>query len=264
MFVTYRITYLLETVILLVVSLVFSYGFTKPNEAIRPSLVADKITVSADSNINSTVIPQMVPDVTIPPVVNGLAPLIINLPTNQKVVFLGIDDGGYKRADEIKLLTRQHIKASLFLSQLFIKSNPSFFKPLIDQGSLVENHTISHDLLSKLSYDQQKQEICSEADLQMQQFGRRPSLFRPPGGDYNLDTQRAAAACGMRAVVLWIAKANGGSMQYQVGNSLRPGDVVLMHFRPEFAADVAAFVAAQNAAGLHTELLENWLPSTDL
>jgi hypothetical protein len=35
-----------------------------------------------------------------------------------------------------------------------------------------------------------------------------------------------------------------------------------MHFRPEFASDLQAFVNAQNAAGLHTELLENWLSTS--
>ena len=48
-------------------------------------------------------------------------------------------------------------------------------------------------------------------------------------------------------------------MQYQVGHSLRAGDIVLMHFRPEFAKDMKAFVDAETAAGLHTELLEDWL-----
>ncbi len=63
----------------------------------------------------------------------------------------------------------------------------------------------------------------------------------------------------MKAVVLWAAKASGGSMQFQVGNKLRPGDIVLMHFRPEFKQDLQAFVIAEKQAGLHTDLLENWL-----
>jgi hypothetical protein len=199
-------------------------------------------------------------DTAIPPVVNGIAPLIIQLPTKQPIVFLGIDDGGNKQAFELKLMKDNNVKASLFLSDLFIKDNRGFFKDFVTAGSLIEDHTVNHKLLSKLTYDQQKQEICDEANMQMVEFGRRPVIFRPPGGDYNLDTQRAAAACGMKAVVNWIAKANGGSMQYQIGNSLRPGDIVLMHFRPEFAADMQAFLDAEKAAGLHTELLENWLP----
>jgi peptidoglycan/xylan/chitin deacetylase (PgdA/CDA1 family) len=95
------------------------------------------------------------------------------------------------------------------------------------------------------------------ADYVQQQFGRRPIFFRPPGGAYSNTMRRAAADCGMKAVVTWIAKANGGSMQYQIGDHLRPGDVVLMHFRPEFKQDMQAFLDAMTVAGLHTELLEN-------
>lgn len=199
-------------------------------------------------------------DYTIPPISNGLAPVLSKIPTKEKVVFLGIDDGANKQPFELQLMKDNAIHASLFLANRFIHDNPSFFTDFIPEGSLIEDHTVDHKLLSLLSYDEQKQEICGEADLQLQQFGRRPIIFRPPGGDYNQDTQRAAAACGMQAVVLWIAKANGGAMQYQIGHGLQPGDIVLMHFRPEFAKDMQAFLDAEKAAGLHTELLEDWLP----
>ena len=215
----------------------------------------DKLQPSVDSGLPV----PLPPDYTIPPITNGLAPLLINIPTKQNVVFLGIDDGVYKQATELQLMKKNNIKASLFLADIFIRDNPAFFKKFISAGSYVENHTINHKLLSRLSYEEQKQEICLEADRQQLEYGRRPVLFRPPGGDYNQNTQRAAAACGMKAVILWIAKANGGSMQYQVGNKLQPGDIVLMHFRPEFAADMKAFIAAEKAAGLRTALLEDWI-----
>ncbi len=200
-------------------------------------------------------------DYTIPPVVNGVAPLITHLPTKEPVVFLGIDDGENKQQFELDLMQQYNVRASLFLANEFIKSNPGFFKPFQAEGSVIEDHTLDHKLMSHLSYDEQKQQICGQADLEEKEYGARPTLFRPPGGDYNQDTLRAAAACSMKAVVNWIAKANGGSMQYQVGRKLRPGDIVLMHFRPEFRQDMQAFLNAQNAAGLHTELLEDWLPN---
>jgi hypothetical protein len=84
-------------------------------------------------------------------------------------------------------------------------------------------------------------------------------FFRPPFGAYNTDTQRAAAACGMRAIVTWVVVVDQATLQYQLAHTLRPGDIVLMHFRDEFVADMQAFVDAARAAGLHTELLEDWL-----
>ncbi|HSW77492.1 MAG TPA: polysaccharide deacetylase family protein [Candidatus Chromulinivoraceae bacterium] len=208
----------------------------------------------------STPVP-VVHDVLIPPVVNGYAPVISRIDTKEPVVFLGIDDGANKQAFELQMMKDNNIKASLFLADSFIHSNPGFFKDFMGEGSLIEDHTVDHKDLALMSYESQKQEICDQADKELQYYGRRPIIMRPPGGNYNKDTPRAAAACGMKAVVQWIAKANGGSMQYQIGHGLRAGDIVLMHFRPEFKSDMQSFLDAEKAAGLHTELLEDWLPS---
>ena len=224
------------------------------------ALVGDEpLHVNLPQAIQAVVSTSSTHDYKIPPIVNGLAPVISSLPTKLPVIFLGIDDGVYKQPFELQIMSANQVKASLFLTNRFIKDNPAFFAPFMDEGSLIEDHTLDHKLLTNLTLQQQTDEICGEANLQTQQFGRRPILFRPPGGSYNTDTQKAAAVCGMKAVVLWIAKANGGSMQYQNGHVLHPGDIVLMHFRPEFHADMQAFLKAQNSAGLHTELLENWL-----
>jgi len=226
----------------------------KPSE--KP---AHKLTIIPKPLSHIPVTPGVyTPDFTLPPIVNGMAPVITTVPTKQKVVFLGIDDGAFKDPSVVDLLAKNNIKASLFLSKAFIATNPDFFKQITAQGSIVEDHTLGHDTRMTVTqgYQQQKNEICGMADYIEQHYGKRPTFFRPPGGAYSNIMRKATADCGMRAVVTWIAKANGGAMQYQVGNKLRPGDVVLMHFRPEFAQDLKAFVDAANIAGLHTELLE--------
>ena len=202
----------------------------------------------------------LVPDYVLPPIENGLAPVLTKIPTAQKVVFLTIDDGAVKRDSDLALLEQHGFKASLFLAHNFIAAEPQFYRKYLQAGHLVENHTMTHNLgFIKLSYEAQKAEICGMADFEEQQFGRRPVFFRPPGGPYTQATRAAVAACGLKAIVDWEAKANASGMDYQVGASLRPGDIVLMHFRPEFPADLAAFVAAQEAAGLKVVLLEDYL-----
>jgi peptidoglycan/xylan/chitin deacetylase (PgdA/CDA1 family) len=205
--------------------------------------------------------PSIVPDAHITPLSDGLAPVITSLSTNQPVVFLTIDDGAHKTPDELQTMNDNGIKATLFLARAFISSNPGFFIDFTKAGNPIENHTLSHDtnMTKTMSYEQQKQEICGMADYEQQQYGRRPIFFRPPGGAYTTVMRRAAADCGMKAVVTWIAKANGGSMQYQIGDHLRPGDIVLMHFRPEFQQDLKAFMDAAKSQHLHTELLQDWL-----
>lgn len=204
------------------------------------------------------------PDYQIPPIQNGLAPVITRIQTKHPVVFLTIDDGITKTPEMAALMTEFDLPATLFLTLNFVRDNPGFFKTLQSQGSLIENHTVSHNInmVRQMSYTQQLGEITAMQDYAQQQYGRRPTLFRPPGGAYSTVMRKAVADAGLKAIITWEAKANAGHMDYQVGNALRPGDIVLMHFRPEFAADLAAFRQAQAAAGLEVVLLEDFLAAT--
>lgn len=204
---------------------------------------------------------SFVPDYRLPPVQNGLAPVITRIQTQHPVVFLTIDDGITKAPQMAALMAESDLPATLFLTRNYVQDNPGFFKALRAQGSLMENHTISHNInmVRDMSYDQQLAEINGMQTYAEQQFGRRPTLFRPPGGAYSNVMRKAVADAGLKAIITWEAKANAGHMDYQSGNALRPGDIVLMHFRAEFAADLAAFRQAQIAAGLEVALLEDFL-----
>jgi peptidoglycan/xylan/chitin deacetylase (PgdA/CDA1 family) len=89
----------------------------------------------------------------------------------------------------------------------------------------VENHTVSHNInmVTQMSYAQQLAEITAMQDYAQQQFGRRPALFRPPGGAYSNTMRKAAADAGLKAIITWEAKANAGRMDYQAGNAWARG-----------------------------------------
>ena len=190
---------------------------------------------------------------------SDLAPVYYKINTAENVVFLGMDDGLVKNNDAIVYMRDNNIKATLFLNDPTIVSNYDYFNKLIANGSMIENHTVNHPNLTKMTYDQQKKEICAASDRAEKIFGKRPTLFRPPYGAYNDDTRRAVVSCGMNAIIHWHAKADGGKMQYQDGNKLLPGDIVLMHFRPKIMDDLKAFQKARTDAGLEVVLLEDWL-----
>ncbi|MFJ5955927.1 polysaccharide deacetylase family protein [Paenarthrobacter sp. NPDC092416] len=224
---------------------------------VPPSSAAPAPTPTATKRIRRT----FIPDYQLPPIVGGLAPVITKIETKHPVVFLTIDDGNIKTPESVKLMAEYDYPASLFLTRDTIADNPAFFDAFKAQGSLVENHTVTHNInmVRQWGYQQQLNDMVGMQEYAFQHYGRRPTLFRPPGGAYSNAMRQAVAAAGMKAIVTWEAKANAGKMDYQVGNSLRPGDIVLMHFRAEFAADLAAFRAAQLAAGLEVVLLEDFL-----
>lgn len=195
----------------------------------------------------------------LPAIKNGMVPVLKRIETREKVVFLTIDDGVYKDQSEIDILASSSLKASLFLTQTSILYEPEFFLPIQDQGSRIENHTLSHNTrMFKLSYAKQKAEICGMSDYINEQYGRRPVFFRPPGGKYSNDTLKAIADCNMKAAVTWIALIENGVIKYQTVQKLRPGDIVLMHFTPNFKKDIDAFMKAAKASGLQPTLLEDF------
>ncbi|MFC8041713.1 polysaccharide deacetylase family protein [Paenarthrobacter sp. NPDC057355] len=233
-----------------------------PSDAATPTASASATpTPSPTPTATKRIRRTFIPDFQLPPIAGGLAPVITKIPTKHPVVFLTIDDGNIKTPESVKLMAEYDYPASLFLTKDTIADNPAFFNAFKAQGSLVENHTASHNInmVRQWGYQQQLNDIAGMQEYALQQFGRRPTLFRPPGGAYSTVMRQAVADAGMKAIITWEAKANAGKMDYQVGNSLRPGDIVLMHFRAEFAADLAAFRAAQLAAGLEVVLLEDFL-----
>ena len=178
-----------------------------------------------------------------PPTVNGRAPVIRRIPTDKRYVFITIDDGEIRDPNALELIRRSGLRPTMFLLQAYVAGNVDYFRQIRDEtGADIEDHTMTHPNLRGRPYAFQRKEICDNADAETAEFGHRPTLFRPPYGNYDTNTELAAASCGMKAVVLWTAAVNDGVVQFQRSDHLNPGDIVLMHFRTTFVADYTAFL----------------------
>ncbi|MFH9352921.1 polysaccharide deacetylase family protein [Kitasatospora sp. NPDC017646] len=163
---------------------------------------------------------------------DGRPPVVFRVPTQDKVVFLTIDDGYEKDPEFSRMAAELGIPVSAFLSDYLVRDNYGYFRDLHKQGVEINNHTINHRNLKVLDYETQRQEICNQQDQLEQQIGVRPRLFRPPYGEYNDDTLRAAASCGVQAVPLWNEEAFPDHMEWRYDDrTLHPGDIILTHFR---------------------------------
>ena len=183
------------------------------------------------------------------------------IPTTNKVIFLGIDDGLVRDPAVADLLERANIPFSMFLVQGEAEAGADYFRQLQQYGGVVEAHTITHPDLTKLSYGNVQHEVCGALDDFQNLFGRRPTLFRPPYGSYNANVQAVAASCGFKAVVLWEGSTNDGRFDLQDGTQLMPGDIVLMHFRPDLLADLQKVFEVCKQQGFAIASLEDYLPA---
>ncbi|WP_217208962.1 polysaccharide deacetylase family protein [Streptomyces sp. AC550_RSS872] len=162
----------------------------------------------------------------------GLPPVFTTIPTRQRVVFLTIDDGAEKDPAFLRMMNDLHVPYTAFLSNYLIKDDYGYFKRMQRDGVALNNHTLHHPYLPGLSYRRQQYEICAMQDVIEERYGKRPLLFRPPFGNYNRDSLRAAKSCGVKYVPLWNEEVFVDHWDYREWDrKIRPGDIVLTHFR---------------------------------
>ncbi|WP_328905352.1 polysaccharide deacetylase family protein [Streptomyces sp. NBC_00234] len=162
----------------------------------------------------------------------ALPPVFTTVPTKERIVFLTMDDGAEKDPELLRMMTELDIPYSAFLSDYLVSEDYGYFKKMQARGVTLSNHTLNHRYMPGLSYAEQKKEICGQQDKIAKHFGKRPTLFRPPYGNYNRDTLRIAKSCGIKAVPLWSAEAFPDHMEWREWDrDLHPGDIILTHFR---------------------------------
>ncbi|OII63361.1 polysaccharide deacetylase family protein [Streptomyces sp. CC77] len=188
-------------------------------------------------------------------------PVVSRIDTDEPVVFLTIDDGWHHDPAAARLLLDRRVPASLFVLPGAYAYDSAYFQSLLAHGpSRIENHTVNHPDLTVLDGPAQRAEICGARDRHLAQFGAGPRLFRPPYGTYDEETRSAARACGAKALVTWTHDLTpwGGGTPAPTPE-LKAGDIVLLHFTENLAADLARVLAAADAAGLEPAQLRDYV-----
>jgi peptidoglycan/xylan/chitin deacetylase (PgdA/CDA1 family) len=188
-----------------------------------------------------------------------VAPVLYDIKTDKPVIFLGIDDGVKKIPEALEFFKQKKWPMTMFLNHKYYKDDLAYFKTIEATGANFGSHTINHYELTKMSYEQQRNEICSSQEQYQRDFGSKVKLFRPPYGSFNENTKRAAKDCGHAAIIHWKATVDSGLVFYQSGNSLKPGQIVLMHFRPRLMDDLRAFDEEITKQGLTVQNLNDWI-----
>ncbi|MDN3358349.1 polysaccharide deacetylase family protein [Actinomadura sp. DC4] len=190
-----------------------------------------------------------------------LPPVISNVPVHGRLVFITIDDGWEKDPSFVGLIRREHIPLTLFLTNAAVRDDYGYFRGLQRTGALIEDHTMTHPEMRKLSYEKQRAEICGPAGIYAREYGARPTLFRAPYGATDTDTLRAARDCRMKAVIFWREVVTGGRIAYQKPGRLHPGDILLVHFKPNMTADFKRMLHTIGKQGFRPAALKKHLPA---
>lgn len=122
------------------------------------------------------------------------------------MVALTFDDGPYGHTEELlNKLKRRGIKATFFVNgqnQWNIYDRANLIRRMRDEGHCIASHGWRHDNELALGFDGTLQNLRQISDAIESIVGLRPKLHRPPFGDYDQETQRAAALVG-QDIIIW-------------------------------------------------------------
>ncbi|MEY9927964.1 peptidoglycan/xylan/chitin deacetylase (PgdA/CDA1 family) [Catenulispora sp. GP43] len=162
-----------------------------------------------------------------------LPPVISHIPTDQKICFLTIDDGAEKDPAFLQMVKDFRIPITMFLADCFIQDDYNYFTQLRDTGyCTIQNHTLHHPDMTTLNAQRQLTEVTGQQQKLVKNYNTHPYLFRAPFGNSNKATQEACKQNGLKAICYWRATFQKQGFQWQAADKkLRPGDILLAHFR---------------------------------
>ena len=153
----------------------------------------------------------------------------------EKSVVLTFDDGPSKVLPQLlDILESEQVKAVFFWQSRLLYSERPWHRLLAD-GHQIGTHSIRHRNLVKLSYEQQFNELLNSR-LKIEHItGQKVSFFRPPFGQYNQDTLKAARKLNLTPVLWrissmdWELKDDPQQIISYVIENLEDGAIILLH-----------------------------------
>ena len=100
----------------------------------------------------------------------------------------------------IDILAKYQVTATFFVVGEWVDKFPESVKALSDAGHEVMNHSNNHAHFSKLSRDQIVADLNASNDKIEAVTGVRPTLFRPPYGEYDDNVISSVRSIGMEPI----------------------------------------------------------------
>lgn len=149
--------------------------------------------------------------------------------------------GGDKTEKLLDILDEYGVKTTFFLVDIWVKNYPGLVREIAARGHEIGNHSTTHPHMSQLGEQQIIEELSAQAGHVEELTGVKPTLFRPPYGDYNDRLVRTARDQGYE-VIQWSVdsqdwKNRGAADVINRAKKARSGDIVLFHNDAEFTVD---------------------------
>lgn len=181
---------------------------------------------------------------------------IYSVERDQKVVALSFDAawGNEDTQTLIDILGKYDVKVTFFVVGSWVDKYPESVKALHDAGHEVMNHSNDHAHFNSLSADKIVENINACSDKIEAVTGTRPTLFRPPYGEYDDHVIAAVRSMGVEPIqwdvdsLDW-KEISAGEIYKRVTSRVKAGSIVLFHnaalHTPEALEDIIRFLIAE-------------------
>lgn len=165
-----------------------------------------------------------------------------------KTIALTFDDGPWPvyTGEVLEALAREKVKATFFWLGRNVTQYPEIARQVAQAGHELGNHSYNHPI-QPMDAATARQELDQTSQAIEEATGKRPRLFRPPGGHKTNGLVSLARQEGYTVVMWsvqpndWQPQATPQSIARAVLQQAQPGTVVLLH---DGGGDRAATVAA--------------------
>lgn len=175
------------------------------------------------------------------PAVVGAAATTRQLPIycvqrDQKLVSLSFDAawGNEDTQQLIDILGKYNVKVTFFVVGEWVDKYPESVKALSDAGHEVMNHSNDHAHFNSLSAEEIVANINACSDKIEAVTGVRPTLFRPPYGEYDDHVITAVRGMGVEPIqwdvdsLDW-KELSAPEITKRVTGKVQPGSIILFH-----------------------------------
>ena len=154
----------------------------------------------------------------------------------------------------IDILSKYNVKATFFVVGEWVDKYPESVKALADAGHEVMGHSNDHAHFNTLSADQIVEDINTCNDKIEKITGKRPTLFRPPFGEYDDHVITTVRGMGIEPIQ-WDVDSldwkdyDAATITQRVTSSVGPGSIVLFHnaalHTPEALPDILEYLLGE-------------------
>ncbi len=155
---------------------------------------------------------------------------------------------GVEHTDEIlNELDRHGVKCTFFAVEFWVEKYPEYAKKIVEAGHELGTHSKTHPHMPLLSKEKMVEELRSSSNAIEKATGVRPTLFRPPFGDYN---DALVSVCREESLypIQWDVDSldwkdlSANQIGARVVGGVKSGSIILCHNNGKHTAEALPYI----------------------